>query len=147
MYNIHPLNFNPIILSYNEGNNFGRLIDMDFEIFNPGKLEYKLKINKNHLATPFATHGGVVSALMDSILGVCALSLVCEEGKIVSTIEMKLNFLVPVKLNDYLVGKSNLLTKGNRIIITEGEIFNQNGILVAKGMGTYNSYPKEKAGY
>jgi uncharacterized protein (TIGR00369 family) len=120
---------------------------MDFEIFSPGKLEYKIKINKNHLATPIAAHGGVISSLMDSILGICALSLVCEEEKIVSTIEMKLNFLVPVKLGDYLVGRSNLLTKGNRTIITEGEIFNQNGILVAKGMGTFNSYPKDKAGY
>ena len=147
MDKIHPLNFNPIILSYKEGNNFGKLIDMDFEIFNPGELEYKIKINKNHLATPNAAHGGVVSSLMDSILGISALSLVCEEDKIVSTIEMKLNFLVPVKLDDCLLGKSKLLTKGNRIIITEGEIFNQNEVLVAKGMGTFNSYPKQKAGY
>lgn len=147
MDKIHPLNFNPIILAYNQGNNFGRLLDMDFEIFGPGKLEYKLKINKNYLATPFAVHGGLISALMDSVLGICALSLVCEEGKIVSTIEMKLNFLAPVKLDDYLVGKANLLNKGNRIICIEGEIFNQNDVLVAKGIGTFNSYPKEKAGY
>jgi uncharacterized protein (TIGR00369 family) len=147
MDKIHPLNFNPIILSYKEGNNFGRLLDMDFEIFGAGKLEYKLKINKSHLATPFASHGGLVSALMDSVLGICALSLVCEEGKIVSTIEMKLNFLAPVKLGDYLLGKANLLNKGNRIICIEGEILNQNEVLVAKGMGTFNAYPKEKAGY
>ena len=147
MDKIHPLNFNPIILAYKQGNNFGRLLDMDFEIFGPGKLEYKLTINKSHLATPFAAHGGLVSALMDSVLGICALSLVCEEGKIVSTIEMKLNFLAPVKLDDYLVGRAKLLNKGNRIICIEGEILNQNEVLVAKGMGTFNSYPKEKAGY
>lgn len=144
---IHPLNFDPIILAYKEGNNFGRLIEMDFEIFGPGELEYKITIDEKHLATPFAAHGGVVSALMDSVLGICALSLVCEEGNIVSTVEMKLNFLAPVRPGDHLIGKSIVLSKGKRLIVTEAEIVNQKGVLVAKGMGTFNTYPKEKAGY
>ena len=44
MEKIHPLNFDPIILAYKKGNNFGRLIEMDFEIFNPGELEYKINL-------------------------------------------------------------------------------------------------------
>jgi len=144
---IHPLNFDPILLAYKEGNNFGRLLEMDFEIFGPGELSYSMTISEKHLATPFAAHGGVVSSLMDSVLGICALSLVCIDHKIVSTVEMKLNFLAPVRINDVLTGKSKVLTKGNRLIITEAEILNQNGVLVAKGMGTFNAYPKEKAGY
>ena len=147
MEKIHPLNFDPIILAYKKGNNFGRLIEMDFEIFNPGELEYKIKITEAHLATPYAAHGGVVSALMDSVLGISALSMVCVDDKIVSTVEMKLNFLAPVRLGDQLTGVAIVLSKGNRIVVTEAEIKNQNGLLVAKGMGTFNAYPKEKAGY
>ncbi len=144
---IHPLNFDPIILAYVEGNNFGRLIEMNFEIFGPGELEYKIEINEKHLATPYAAHGGVVSALMDSVLGICALSLTCVNGYIVSTVEMKLNFLAPVRPGDVLIGSAKVLSKGKRIIVTEAEIKNQNQIIVAKGMGTFNAYPKEKAGY
>jgi len=147
MEKIHPLNFDPIILAYKKGNNFGRLIEMEFELFNPGELEYKIKITEVHLATPFAAHGGVVSALMDSVLGISALSMVCTDDKIVSTVEMKLNFLAPVRLGDQLTGTAIVLSKGNRIVVTEAEIKNQNGLLVAKGMGTFNAYPKEKAGY
>lgn len=147
MENIHPLNFDPIILAYKTGNNFGRLIKMDFEIISPGELEYKIEIDESHLATPFAAHGGVVASLMDSTLGICALSLVCAEDKIVATVEMKLNFLAPIRKGDILIGKSKLVSKGNRIIVTEADIFNQDGVLVSKGMGTFNSYPKEKAGY
>jgi len=147
MEKIHPLNFDPIILAYKKGNNFGRLIEMEFELFNPGELEYKINITEVHLATPFAAHGGVVSALMDSVLGISALSMVCTDDKIVSTVEMKLNFLAPVRLGDQLTGTAIVLSKGNRIVVTEAEIKNQNGLLVAKGMGTFNAYPKEKAGY
>ena len=147
MEKIHPLNFDPIILAYKKGNNFGRLIEMEFELFNPGELEYKIKITEVHLATPYAAHGGVVSALMDSVLGISALSRVCTDDKIVSTVEMKLNFLAPVRLGDQLTGTAIVLSKGNRIVVTEAEIKNQNGLLVAKGMGTFNAYPKEKAGY
>ena len=147
MEKMHPLNFDPIILAYKKGNNFGRLIEMEFELFNPGELEYKIKITEAHLATPYSAHGGVVSALMDSVLGISALSMVCTDDKIVSTVEMKLNFLAPVRLGDQLTGTAIVLSKGNRIIVTEAEIKNQNGLLVAKGMGTFNAYPKEKAGY
>jgi uncharacterized protein (TIGR00369 family) len=144
---IHPLNFDPIILAYIEGNNFGRLLEMNFEIFDAGKLEYKITILEKHLATPSAAHGGVVSAVMDSVLGICALSLVCADGYVVSTVEMKLNFLAPVRVNDQLIGKPFLLSKGKRLIVTEAEIVNQDGVIVAKGMGTFNAYPKERAGY
>lgn len=143
----HPLNFDPIILAYKKGNNFGRLIEMDFEILAPGELVYKMTISDKHLAIPFAAHGGVVSALMDSTLGICALSLVCVNDQIVSTVEMKLNFLAPIRPGDHLVGTAKVLSQGKKLLVTEAEIVNQNGILVSKGMGTFNAYPKEKAGY
>jgi acyl-CoA thioesterase len=144
---IHPLNFDPIIVGYKKANNFGRLIEMDFEILGPGELEYKISILEKHLATPIAAHGGVLATLMDSVLGISALSLFCTEGKIVSTVEMKISFLAPVFVNDQLIGRSKVLSKGKRLSVTEAEITNQNGVLVAKGMGTFNAYPKEKAGY
>jgi acyl-CoA thioesterase len=144
---LHPLNFDPIIIGYKKANNFGRLIEMEFEILGPGELEYKMIITDKHLATPIAAHGGVLSTLMDSVLGICALSLFCAEGKIVSTVEMKINFLAPVFVNDRLIGRSKVLSKGKRLSVTEAEIMNQKGVVVAKGMGTFNAYPKEKAGY
>jgi len=39
--------------------------------------------------------------------------------------------------------------KGNRLIIVSGDIIcpNRNNIVIAKALGTFNSYPAEKAGY
>jgi uncharacterized protein (TIGR00369 family) len=92
------LNQHPLILHYIKMNRFGHLLGMDFSIQSPGKVEYKLNIKEEHLATPISAHGGVISALLDATLGVGALSAVCEEEKVVSTIEMKVSFLRPVLL-------------------------------------------------
>jgi len=143
----HSLNQHPIIQAYIEGNNFGRHIKMNFEILNPGDVHYSITIEDCHLATPIASHGGVIASIMDSTLGIAALSLVCIDDNIVSTVNMNLNFLAPVQKGDQLNAFSKVLSQGKRLIVTEAEIYNQNNRIIAKGMGTFNIYPGHKAGY
>jgi uncharacterized protein (TIGR00369 family) len=136
-----------LIRRYVEMNRFGRLLGMDFHIVAPGIVEYQLVVKEDHLATPISVHGGVISALLDATLGVGALSMVCEEGKVVSTVEMKVSFLRPTLLGDRLIATSEIIKKGKRILFMEASIRNQNDELVAKASGTLNAYPKDKAGY
>ncbi len=133
-----------IIESYNQFNEFGRYIGMSFEIIEPGKTLHHIKINKDLLATKTALHGGVMAAFLDAVAGISALSLVKDSGKVVATIEYKVNFLKPVFLNDVLKGEGNVINEGKRIIVSEGKVYNQNGILVATAIGTFNAYPYEK---
>lgn len=144
MNNLHG---NPLIQAYITLNNFGRLLGMDFEIEAPGKVVYRMKITNDLLATPAAAHGGSIAGLMDAALGVAGLSAVCEEGKVVSTLEMSVRFLAPAKPGDELTALANIISKGNRILVVQAEIFNQNQTLIAIGNGTFNAYPKEKAGF
>lgn len=141
------LNHHDIIKQYIEQNNFGRLVGMDFVIQETGIVNYFLTLNKDHLATPLAAHGGVIASLLDATLGVGALSTVCEAKKVVSTVEMKISFFHPALLGDNLQASSKVLKKGNRLIFMEGVIMNQKNELIAKASGTFNAYPKEKAGY
>lgn len=138
-----------LIERYISTNNFGNTLGMDFKIIEPGLIHYFLKIKPLHLATSKAAHGGVISALMDGVLGIAALSIVVEEKKAVSTVEFKINFLAPALLNDDLMGIGKVEQKGNRLIITSGDIFctNRNNITIAKAIGTFNAYPVEKAGF
>ena len=141
------LNQHPIILAYIEHNAFGKLLDMHFSIAEIGVVNYQLKVTEKHLATPSSAHGGLISALLDATLGIGALSVVCNDEKVVSTVEMKVTFLSPAKLGDELIAKSVLLKAGKRLIFMEGDILNGKGVIVAKASGTFNAYPKEKAGY
>jgi uncharacterized protein (TIGR00369 family) len=138
-----------LIEQYIAQNNFGKTLGMDFKILEPGFVHYFLTIMSEHLATPKAAHGGVISALMDGLLGVTALSVSALENKIISTVEFKINFLAPALLDDELIGIGKMELKGNRLIIVSGDIIcpNRNNIVIAKALGTFNSYPAEKAGY
>jgi uncharacterized protein (TIGR00369 family) len=138
-----------LIEKYIEQNNFGKTLGMDFRIIEPGLVHYFITIKSNHLATPKAAHGGVISALMDGLLGVTALSVSAPENKIISTVEFKINFLGPALLDDKLIGIGKVEQKGNRLIIVSGDIIcpERNNVVIAKAMGTFNSYPAEKAGY
>lgn len=72
-----------------------------------------------------------------------------KENKVVSTIEYKSNFLAPALLNDQLVAKAKVEQKGNSIIIISCDVFcvNRENKLIAKAIGTFNSYETTKAGY
>lgn len=138
-----------LIERYVANNFFGKLIGMDFKIVEEGKIDYFITIKKEHLATPHAAHGGVIAALVDGALGVAGLSSVYKENKVVSTVEYKTNFLAPAFLNDQLVAKGKVEQKGNRLLIISCDVFcvNRENKLIAKALGTFNTYDALKAGY
>lgn len=133
-----------IIESYNKTNHFGREMGMTFEITEPGKVIIKMPIKLLHLATLKVAHGGAIAGMMDAALGVAALSLSSTKGKVVSTVDFHMNFLVPVKLDDVLTATGEIIKAGNRILFAEAIIINQNNELISKGSGTFNAYPVEK---
>ena len=136
-----------LIQKYNTSNRFGDLLGMTYQILSPGEVVYSLVISEKHLATPLAAHGGVVAALVDAALGVACLSLVFPDGKVVSTIEFSIKYHKPVFLGDAIQAKAQVISRGNRILVSEVKVFKQSNILVASASGTFNAYPKEKAGY
>jgi uncharacterized protein (TIGR00369 family) len=141
------INNHPLIQAYIHQNLFGETLGMNFTILEEGRVAYHLTIKQKHLATPNAAHGGVISALLDATVGVGALSAVCHDGKVVSTVEMKVTFFAPALLNDQLTATSAVIKKGNRLLFLEADVVNQKNELVAKASATLNAYPKEKAGY
>jgi len=136
-----------IIEQYIEQNHFGKLIGMSFEIESPGAVRYEMQINENHLATPLAAHGGCTSALLDATMGVGALSLVCNQNKVVATLEMKVSFIKAVVLSDVLTSRSIVVKQGRSLIFMEAEVYNSNKQLVAKSSGTFTILAAEKSGY
>lgn len=138
-----------LIEQYVSHNHFGKTLGMDFKVIEPGLVHYSLTIKKEHLATPLAAHGGVISALMDALLGVTALSVSAKAHHIVSTVEFKINFFAAAFVGDTLLGIGKVEHQGKRLIVTSAEIIcpERNNVVIAKALGTFNTYPAEKAGY
>ena len=135
-----------LIDQYARSNHFGELIGMHCEIPEIGKVHYYITIEDKHLATPIAAHGGVIASLMDAALGVACLSAVVHDQKVVSTLELSLKYLKPAILGAAIVAKSEVVSRGNRILVSEVKVYDGD-TLIAIGSGTFNAYPKEKAGY
>ncbi|MDX1651682.1 MAG: PaaI family thioesterase [Brumimicrobium sp.] len=133
-----------ILELYQQSNNFGKYLGIELTVLSKGKVRYELEIGEKHLAVPGAAHGGVVAALIDGTLGVAALTMVSHEQKVVSTVELKINFLKPVSPGDILIAEAEVLSAGRRLIYAETGVQNQNGVLIARASGTFNSYPMNK---
>lgn len=118
---------------------------MTFEIHSPGSITYKMKIQEKHLSSPNTAHGAAIAGFMDCVLGLSALSDAIEKDNLTSTVEFKINYIRPVKLNEELVGSGKVVHKGKSLIISSGEIrVAGTNELVAMGQGTFNTYPFAK---
>jgi acyl-CoA thioesterase len=86
------------------------------------------------LTQPYGiVHGGAVFTLADSAVAVSVASLVEPNRKFV-TIEMKINFLKPIK--EGIIEATAVVLRKGRIMPTEVDIIN-NQELVAKAIATY----------
>lgn len=130
-----------LIKLYNKTNKFGALLGMELEVHEPGFVTYCMIVKEEHQAIPLVAHGGVVAALIDGTLGVAGLSLAALENKVVSTVEFKVNYLKPAKVNDELRCSGKVLNAGKRLIYIEAEVKNQADEVIAKANGTFNKYP------
>jgi acyl-CoA thioesterase len=93
------------------------------------------------LTQPYGiVHGGAIFSLADSAVAIAVLSIVEPDSRVL-TIEMKINFLTPVK-DGVMEAKARVLRKG-RIIPAEVDIAN-NEILVAKAISTYIIFDDDK---
>ena len=130
---------------YRETSNFDHHLGMELSVHEAGRVTYRLIVQEHHLSSPGACHGGVISAMMDSVLGVTALSWVIPHGKLCATVEFKINYLSPVGAGDTLEGTGELEFTGSKLVVTTGRIQDMtNGHAVARGMGTFTSYPISK---
>ena len=133
-----------LINLYKMTNQFGRTINMEYFLNEEGIMVNCILINDIHLATPNVAHGGVISALADSTLGLAALKESAEHGNLVSTVEFKINYLKPAKLGDKITGIPRVRKIGRSIIFVEADFLNQKDELIATASGTFNQYPASK---
>lgn len=85
-----------------------------------------------------AIHGGVISAAMDAVGGMAAITTLNSiEDKIV-TVDMRVDYIRSAR-NTGLIIEANIVRSGNKIITTNMQVFSINdNSLVAEGRGVYN---------
>lgn len=99
----------------------------------PGWLEAQMEV-RDELMNPFgAAHGGVLSALVDHLLGAAVFPVV-PRGTWPATQEFKVNFLAPVRPGP-LTGRSEVVTLRRSNAVVRIDCHND-GRLVGTALGT-----------
>lgn len=87
------------------------------------------------LAHPYGYfHGGAVASLADSA-GVNAVFAIPGQSGNVATLEMKINFLVPVK-DDVIYAEGRVIHQGGTVALSDVEVKDSRGRIIAKALVT-----------
>jgi len=84
-------------------------------------------------------HGGVIAALADTAAAIAAYTVV-PRGIEVVTIELKINYLLPVSAGE-LTAEGKVLRAGRNFIVAECDVTRDDGSLAAKALTTFGAAP------
>jgi len=110
----------------------------------PGRTTVTLDTRAAHTNPMGAVHGGVLGAIADTAMGL-AYGSTLDEGESFTTIELKINFLRPVRLTS-LVAEGTVVHRGRRMGLAECTITDSTGRLVAKATSTCMTVPPAGSG-
>lgn len=115
--------------------NYWNLLGMTVEKREKGKASVVLPVTDKLLQLFGVVHGGAIASLIDSSIGV-ALHGFLAPGQTAATVEMNINFLLPVT-DGRLTATAVILQQGKRIIVGSADVRDDSRRLVACGRATY----------
>lgn len=111
-----------------------------------GSATISIKIEEaKHLNHRHVVHGGVMTALADSVLGVTGASV----GKQVVTLSFNMNFIRNIEKNDTMRVISNIKHNGHKTMVIEAKMFDSKNRLMATVLttmfivGTFEEIPEK----
>ena len=115
-------------------------LGLEFELTDDELITY-LSVSPELSGAPQILHGGALMALFDSALGFRAFQLAFQQGRSTSTVEMKVNFLKPVRVGDRLRVQPEIISKGQSLMVLSGDAIEvTSGARVGFAIGTFNIY-------
>ncbi len=101
-----------------------------------GHAVFAVSPDERHYNGIGIAHGGLAATLLDSALG-CAINTMMPPGRIFTTLEMKINYVRPMRRETGEVRcEASILHVGGRVATAEGRIVDAGGKLYAHGTAT-----------
>jgi uncharacterized protein (TIGR00369 family) len=111
-----------------------RLLSMNVLELSPGHALMEAVVQEKHLQAFGFVHGGALASIIDTA---AFWSAYCDldENKGITTVDLKLNCLAPVK-EGKLIARGKRLKLGRTLGLGEAEIIDGDGKLIAQGTST-----------
>lgn len=114
---------------------FADHLGLELEHYGTGQSRLTVTLKPELLNSWQVAHGGVVMTLLDIALSMAARSMDAEATG-AATVDLSLSFIAPGR-GDRLVAEGRVLRAGRSLAFCEGEVHDDTGTLVAKGLGTF----------
>jgi|TARA_X000000368_G_scaffold309019_1_gene246970 acyl-coenzyme A thioesterase PaaI-like protein len=115
------ISIKPGFMKHNGGVLFKKISETEYQ--------FKSKINENHLNAAGITHGGYLSALIDSGAGTAAHR--AADNMPCVTISLDLKFIGSSKIGDEIIGYTKILKKTNTLVFLFCELKCNNKIITS----------------
>lgn len=102
-----------------------------------GQATLRLQIDERHLRTRGIAHGGLISTLLDTAMGI-AVSTGAPERHFAVTAQLNVNFVRPAWDGEVLDIEGTVNHRGQQTSVARGEIRTEKGVLVALSSGTFS---------
>ena len=103
---------------------------------NEGHAVFAIEPDERHYNGLGIAHGGLAATILDSATG-CAINTMMPAGRIFTTLEMKINFVRPIKRETgEVLCEAHVIHVGSRIATADGRIVDRQGKLYAHGSAT-----------
>ncbi|MBI3405523.1 MAG: PaaI family thioesterase [Acidobacteria bacterium] len=112
----------------------GDLIGFRLAAVSHGRATFEFEATERHHNPMGTLHGGILCDIADGALGIAYASTL-EEGESFTTLELKINFFKPV-WKGKLIAEGRLVKRGKTIGMTECDITDESGALVARASST-----------
>lgn len=113
------------------------LLGLNLESLEKGRVVFTMTIKPRHKQIHGVVHGGVLATVADTVAAVAAFTTV-PKGTDIATVEMKINFLEAVP-GGKLKAEGRVLRTGRNFIVTECEIYKEDGKMAAKALLTFGA--------
>ncbi len=129
---------NKDIIKALENSPYWSLLGFKVKKMEDGAAEIYLPI-KQDLGQVFSiVHGGAAASLLDAAGAVALFNWIDVEKESVTTVELKINYLNPIKLEETgITARGSVIKKGRKISVCKVDIKSDSGKDVAFGIGTY----------
>jgi uncharacterized protein (TIGR00369 family) len=117
------------------------LLDFNLVRIAPGRAVFAGTPSEFHYNPIGAVHGGFAATLLDSALG-CAVHTTLKPGFAYTTIELKVNYVRPMRMTTGVVScEGQVIHVGSRIATADARVTDSTGKLYAHGSTTCLIFP------
>jgi len=123
-------------------NPYWALLGLELVEIRKGWARLRIPIHERLTNAIGLVHGGAIFSAADSAVGTALIGMVARDENI-STLEMKINYLKPVRAGS-LIAEAEIVHKGTQTAVGDVGVRNEQGALIAKGLSTYAIIRKKR---